>query len=815
MVRYKSALTLLFLVVSFVFSYAQTTDIKGVVIDEKRNGVDLAMVALQRKSDSTFVKAQYTDVDGSYKLAKIEAGEYFLQVTLLGYEPHQQSLSVATDNNPTIVPPITLNVSTSQLDEVTVTAKVPYIERKIDRTVVNVDALISNEGSDALEALERAPGIQLDNDGNILLKGRGGVAVFINDKPSYLSGTELESYLKSLPAGTVKQIEIMTNPPAKYDAAGNSGVINIILKKNMLRGFHGNLSLSYRKGVYQSSNNSMNLNYNHNKIGLYANLAGGFWNSYQDLNINRHYKNEAGAPLSSFAQNSYGQNNGKYGNATVGMDYYVTDKTTVGVSFKSNNSPSQRNIDNTARVTDALDNLTQRVVADNVTDATFNNQLINAYFNHKIDSLGSSISVDADYVTYTSGSDQVFLNYIYAPNDSLTFQDQINGNLPSTISIYAGKTDYTKPFKNGSKLDAGLKVALTKTDNEAEYSTTVEGVTTPDYQLSNRFLYDEWINAGYVNYSRAFGRVSIQAGLRVESTRMEGHQLGNVENPDTSFTRNYTNLFPTLYTSWQVDSLQHHILTFSYGRRINRPFFQDLNPFISPLDKFTFYSGNPNLLPTFSHNFSLAHTFKGAVTTTLNYSKTLDGINETLEIRDGIYYSRPGNIANSETMSVSVQASIPVTKWYNINSYLELSHLNFQSPLYTEQLDSKGTYYYLSATNTFRMKKGWSADLTALYRSDLVYAQLELLSYGQVNVGVKKNILNGAGTLKASVSDIFKTRRGDGIINNLSQTEANWNSTFDSRRLTLAFSYRFGKNTLRKPKYNSNGSSEEQNRVKS
>jgi hypothetical protein len=798
---------------SFSILCAQT-ELSGTILNQENQGVDLALVALSRTSDSTFIKSAYSDLDGSFTLNKVPEGDFTLQVSLLGYVTYRQIIKIDGNQRKIRLEKINLQPSSINLDEVTVTAKTPYIERKIDRTVINVDALSSNAGNDILEVLERAPGLTVDNNGSLLLKGRSGVAVFINDKRSYLSGTELESYLRSLPAGSVKRVEIMTNPPAKYEAAGNSGVINIILKKNRLQGFNGNVSLSYRQGIYNASNNSLNLNYNKNKIGISANVFGGFWSSFQDLNINRYYRNELNTPTTSFSQNSLGLRTGNYVNTSLGLDYFLTDNTTLGVSYRLNNSPSENNVDNTATVDDNEGSLLQSILADNNTQRIFQNQVYNIYLNHKLDSVGSSISIDADYAAYTSESDQVFKNYLYTADGNLDFQDIINGDIPSTIDIFAAKSDLTKILKNGARMEAGLKTAFTQTDNEAIYTTTVGGITEPDYDLSNRFLYDEWINAAYLNYSTSFGRIDLQGGLRLESTQLKGNQLGNIEKPDTAFTRNYTSLFPTFYASWKMDSSSNNVLTFSYGRRIDRPYFQDLNPFISPLDKFTFYGGNPNLLPTYSHNLSLAHSFKNLFTTTLNYSKTVDGINETLEIRDGIYYSRPGNIANSQTLSLSLEGSIPITKWYNINTYLELSHLSFESPLYTEQLDSRGTYYYLSATNSFRLKNGWSADLSGLYRSDLVYAQLLLKAYGQVNLGVRKTILDGAGNIRLSVSDLFFTRVGDGIINNLRLTDADWNSTYDSRRIALTFSWRFGKSTRKRPRYNSNGSEEERDRVR-
>jgi len=788
--------------------------VKGKIIDTAGTGIDLAQGSLINPVDSSFVKSEFTDQDGTFLLSNLSVGEYFLQVNLLGYEEYREMIDLNTTAATINLPAIILTEDTKILEEVTVTAKVPFIERKIDRYVVNPEALISNAGTNALELLEKAPGVSLDNNGSILLKGRTGVTIFINDKPSYLSGAELENYLRSLPTGSIKQIEIIENPPAKYEAAGNSGVINIIIKRSTLKGFHGNTALSYRRSRYNGSNNSLNLNYNKNKISLFANIYAGFYGSFQDLNINRFYKDENDTALSSFKQNSFNTRNGKYLNATTGLDFYPTDATSLGVSYKNANSPTERRVDNTAIVSDAQDVELQRIVADNLSNISFKNALYNFYINHKIDTSGSKISLDADFVQYTSGNDQNFKNFVYNPDDILTYDDLIEGEIPSTIKIYAAKTDYTKPLNGNTKLEAGLKTAFTKTDNEAIYTNTVDGTTSPDYNLSNRFLYDEWINAAYLNLNRSFGRFDLQAGLRAESTKLTGEQLGNVERPDTTFTRTYNSLFPTFYASVKLDSAQVNSLTFSYGRRINRPYFQDLNPFISPLDRFTFYSGNPDLLPTFSHNLSLSHSYKGILNTSLSFAKTIDGINETLEIRDEIYYSRPGNIDSNTSINLSINGNFKVNKWYNINSYIELGYLKFDSELYTENLNSSGFYQYASLTNSFQLGKGWKADVSGQYRSDIVSAQLLIKSFWVANFGVQKKIMDGKGNLKLSVNDIFYSRRGNGIINNLRLTDADWDSKYDSQNVALAFFYNFGNSNSKKQKYNSSGSDSEQGRVR-
>lgn len=787
--------------------------ISGTIVDEKDKGLDLALVTLLNERDS-IIKATYTDQDGSFEFSNIKSGNYVIDIAILGYDSSQKPINVSGNDTQINIGKVSLLTSSKLLETVTINAKTPYVERKIDRTVVNVDALIANAGSNVLEALERAPGVSLDQNGAIKLKGRSGVTVFIDDKPTYLSGSELENYLKSLPASTVKQIEIMPNPPAKYEAAGNSGVINIITKRSKTFGFHGNTVVSLQQGRYTRSNNSLNLNFNKNKVSLYANINGGFRNSFQDLNINRYYKNGENVRTSSFAQNSFIVKDGQSGNVKVGLDYYLSDKTTVGISAKGLLSKAGDQTDNTAFVRDANQSTINRVLADNNTDNFFNNGTLNVYLKQMLDTLGSVLTIDADYVVYHSGSDQLFKNFIYDQQDKLSYADIINGDIPSDIAIYAAKADYTKPLGTTSKFEAGLKTAFTKTDNEAIYTNTVDGITTPDYGLSNKFLYDEWIHAAYVNVNKKVGKVDLQLGLRAETTTLKGRQLGNVIQPDTNFTRTYTNVFPTFYASYQADSVGNHIWSFSFGRRIDRPFFQDLNPFISPLDKFTFYGGNPGLLPTYSNNFSLTHTFKNRINTSVNYGLTTDGINETLEIREGIYYSRPGNISTNHTLSFSIDGTSDITKWYRLNTYLELGHQIFESALYTEQLNASGTYFAANITNSFQLGKGWNADIRGDYQSDVVYAQLLIKSFGTLNLAAQKKILKDKGSLKLSLSDILYTRRADGIINNLKDTDADWNSRLDTRSATLAFSYRFGKSTSNKPKHNGTGSESEQRRVK-
>lgn len=804
-----STIALLFL----INATAQASfDITGSVIGGNEKGVDLALISLFNATDSSLVKTKFTDIDGSFLLANIDSGNYFIRIKCNGFHDYIKKLTVYESQK---LEAISLILNENILKEVTVEGAVPFVVRKIDRTVITPDALIASTGSTALEILEQAPGITVDQNGQISLKGRTGIAVYINDKPSYLSGSELENYLRALPAGSIKEIELIENPPASYEAAGNGGIININIKNTTFKGLYGSASVSYRRSRYNGSNNSLNLNYNRKKISFSANLNGGFWESFQDLNINRYYLNELGIEQSAFNQNSFNNRSGIYFQGRLGIDLYPTEHTKLGVAYKKSHSPNQAEIDNSSLISDASGTLLQRVVADNLSETTFGNDLVSFYFSHELDTLGSEISFDADYVQYRSTNDQIFQNFQYTPDNSLIYSDQINGAIPSKISISAAKIDYTKLFKNGATFLAGVKSAYTETDNEAIYSNTIAGVTSPDYDLSNRFLYDEWINAAYLNYNQAIGKVKLQFGLRGEATRLEGNQLGNIQSPDTSFTRTYASLFPTFYAARSLDSAGNHALNFSYGRRIERPYFQDLNPFISPLDKFTFYTGNPNLLPTYSHNLSLTYSFKNMLSTEISYALIVDGINETLEIQDEIYYSRPGNISSSQFLTLSMTGNIPITPWYMINAYVQSSFVQFESQLYTEQLDSRGVNVYASITNSFKLNKDWKINISGRYLNDQVYSQLLIKGYATMNCGIQKNLFDGKGSLRLNANDVFYSRKGDGIINNLSQTNADWNSKFDSRSVSISFSLRFGKSNFKKKKFEGSGSESEQNRVKS
>ncbi|MDX2173561.1 MAG: outer membrane beta-barrel protein [Bacteroidota bacterium] len=789
--------------------------LSGHISDSSKALIEGAIVSLLKANNSSLIKTVFTEADGSFEFEITKQDSFKVLVNQLGYKKYLSVVIVVDTLKRTMDLPITLMKDEGKkLEEVTVVTKLPFVERKADRTIVNPDALISSAGMTALDVLSKSPGVMVDQNGVIKLKGKSGVIVYIDDKPTYLTGSELESYLRSLPSSAIKQIELMTSPPAQYEAAGNAGIINIRTKRNKLKGINGSFSLNYGQGIYGRSTDNFNLNYNTKKLAIFSNLSYVLGTRYQDLTISRRYKNEDLSTKSIFTQNTLIRRFSEAYSARIGCDYYLNSKTTLGFTIKGLLNPASVGKYNYARVLDSAEILNSYVVADNKETSLFKNGTLNLNLRHQFDSTGKSITLDADYVSYATNINQTFNNFVDLPSVGNIYSDKQTGKLPSIIDILAFKSDYSHPLKHNAKFEAGLKSSYTKTDNDAVYDKTLNGITEVNYSLSNHFLYSEFINAAYVNYSRSFSRLDIQGGLRFESTNLVGQQLGNSVNLASDFKRDYNNLFPTLFLSYKLDSNANNVLAFSYGKRIDRAFYKDLNPFVSPLDKFTFYGGNPYLKPTFAHNLAVSYSFKSLFSTSLSYNNSIDKIQETIEINNGIYYSRPGNIGSSESYNISIEGALPIKKWLTTMFYSEVVYAEYKSKLYTETLNSKGTYWYININNSIVLKKGWSAEISADYLSDVVDSQFKFGDYGQGTIGVQKKILKDKGSLKLSVSDVLYSFKIRGVINNLYLTDANWNSKYDSRFVAATFSYRFGKNTSNKPKYNSQGSESEQKRVK-
>lgn len=790
---------------------AQNGKIMGKVLGETDQPLEHATVGLTRSTDSVVLKFAVAGKDGSFVFDKLPLGNYKLHITAMGYADRRSNVIELTTAEPeAVVGSLKLLPGDKTLQGVTVTAKRPLFEVRPDKTVVNVDAAVSNVGATALEVLEKSPGVQVDRDGNISLKGRQGVMVMIDGKPSYLSGTELTSLLQGMGANQIDQIELMTNPPAKYDAQGKSGVINIRTKKGKQRGFNGNVSLGYGQGVYAKTSNSLALNYRNNKFNAFMNYSMNANDGFANLVIDRTYYDQQGIVTGFVNQPTYLKVEPFNNNLKLGFDYALTKKTTVGVTASGfiNTTTFQNNSTSYLQNADRLYDTAVNTRSTN----TFNwkNGAVNVNLRHQF-SKDREITFDVDRITYRRQNDQLFMNTMLDKFGNTLQYGELKGDLPSNINILSAKADYSHTLSNGLKFDAGWKSSLVKTDNEALYYNLVSGEWEPDYEKTNHFLYEENINALYVNGQKKMGKFNTQLGLRFENTNYTGNQLGNPVKDDSTFSRSYSSLFPTAYITYEKDS--SNTFSLNAGRRINRPAYQQMNPFLFFINQYTYQEGNPYLQPEFTWNVELGHTYKNWLTTTVSYAYTKNVFSQIFRTQGEVTVLTIGNLASNRNASLSVNAQLkPVKDVWSMNVQLTGNYLSVRGKSLDDVISTDAFNGQVNINNQFKFKKGWSAELSGFYNSKSIDGQFTIQAFGQVSAGVAKSVLKDKGTLKLNIRDIFYGQVINGRIDYQNVVE-HFRQSQDSRVANIAFTYRFGKTFKESARRRGSSASEEQNRV--
>ncbi|MBX3253818.1 MAG: TonB-dependent receptor [Chitinophagaceae bacterium] len=791
--------------------------ITGTVTHEEK-GVEAITVALLQAKDSAVVKIELSNHRGNFEFLNIKAGKYLLSFSGVGYQEKHTAVFDLNEGEARHMGTMALTVAGKELKAVTVTAKRPVIEQKIDKLVVNVDASPTNAGATAMEVLEKSPGIIVNNDGGISLKGKPGVIVMMDGKPTYLSAADLANLLKNTPASAIEQIEIMTNPSSKYDASGNSGIINIKTKKSLKMGWNGSITVGASAGFFpQNSNvyvmprsqNSINFNYRKNKINFFGNYNPNFNKGRNQLHLVRKFYNEDGS-LNSYADQYTtfkGRNNNH--NVKLGLDYYISSKDVVGVvvtGFGFFGRPEPLTVSDIYNADGSYQSGLYSTAGNTL---KFRNYTANINYKHSFDSTGKELSVDLDYVQYDNVSDMLLNTDTKDKSGSVgNTPVQLKGHLPSNIHIYSFKSDYVHPFKNNMKMETGIKTNYIKNDNLVDYTRLGNEGWVKDAR-SNHFIYEENINAAYFNINKKFSdKWSAQAGLRVENTNTKGKQLTN----DSSFTRHYTNLFPTAFVSYAAD--KNNQLTVSYSRRLNRPNYEDLNPFTYFLDSLTYRKGNPYLLPQFSHNIELGHTFKSKFITSINYSKTTDVISELLRQNtlEKTTFATRENIAGFRNIGLSVNAPFKWTPWWSTNVFANVFNNRYKGEYNQQPIDLSNTAFMMNVSNTFTISEGFTAELSGFYRSKVVDQMLLMNEMYQMNIGFQKNILKGKSTVRLNFRDPFGWQRFS-ARSRYADVDVSIQNRWDTRQVSASFTYRFGKSTIAPSRKRSTGVSDELNRA--
>jgi hypothetical protein len=781
----------------------QSALLRGTITNQKGEPVPYANVALL-SPEGVLLEGAVTDEAGNFSIATTKTARVKLVVSSLGYTSYSSEEFELLAGLQKDFGKIILADELTGLDEVTVNATRPQIIIEPDKTIVNVEGTVMAEGANALDVLGRSPGVFITSDGSINLNGRTGVTVMINDRPMYMSAADLTSFLRSMPADNIKSIEVITSPSARFDAEGAAGVINIQLKKNTVDGVFGNVMLGGRYNGKAAPNTGVTLNV---KKGKWTTNGTFNYNEYveiNDLEITRNFQVEGGK--STFLQDSRIVERSHTPSFTGAANYELTPTQNLGINLQASTTSSNGlNNSGTLISNPGQTNGTSFTSINDSKDQS-SRLFTNLHYDAKLDTLGGKISADLDFTVMDMGSNAL-LNNAYL-NGLTQSKDRVLTLNDMYYTILTSKVDWIQPLKGGKLLEAGLKGSWVESDNDLDLSRGInDGPLQPDPN-SNRFIYQENVLAAYSSLKGDFSKkLSYQAGLRMEYSEVTGTSktLNQVNRQE------YVNLFPSVFLQHKVsDSYQ---VVYNVNRRITRPNYRLLNPFVYYIDPLTTEKGNPSLRPQYSTNLEMDHVIKGTYQFTLGYSVTEDAFMQIFEQNEEARSSTTFTANFDKTKNFNFQGVVPVefTKWWNSSNLVQANYNKFKSLLGKDVLDVSQVSYLLRTQHNFNLPKGFKLELVGIYLSPQIWGQGEIGGFGWVDAGMTKSLMKDKLSLSINGGDLFRTQWIRAAINFADiDTQIRQYRNEQSIRFTLRYNFSKGQSF----RVNSNsGSSEERKRL--
>ncbi|WP_165871528.1 TonB-dependent receptor [Flaviaesturariibacter flavus] len=791
------------------------------VTNEQKAPLESATVEILRAKDSVLVKTALSDRGGTALAEGLPAGRYLLRVSMTGHEPRYAPAFDVSEGAVQQLPALSLaGRRSNELKGVTVTARKPFIQKLNDRIVVNVENSIVSAGSTAMDVLERAPGVTIDNNDAVSLRGRAGVIIMIDGKPSPMTGADLANYLRGLNSNAIERIDIITNPSSKYDAAGNSGIIDIRLKKDQRLGTNGTLTAGYGRGYLPKANAGATINHRNRNMNLFGSYNYGNREFLNHLFINRNFY--SGPTLTGTDdKDNYSEFKVQSHAIRAGADFFLSKNSTLGFLVNSNLAGIDRRGDVITNVgtSPGKPGYFFNTIATN--DDYNRNVVGNINFKTRLDSAGSELTADADFGQYNSGSltrtASSFFNLDGSPKAN---PDILDGDQKGRLSLATAKADYTHPLGKGARFEAGAKTSYVRSDNDARFFNVVGAASSVDSTKTNRFYYEEYNNAAYVNGSKEWSKWSLQLGLRGELTNVRTLQTKS----GARFRNDYFQLFPSAFLNYKLKDDQ--TIGLSVSRRIDRPGYSQLNPFLFQIDATIYATGAPLLRPQLTWSYEASYTVK-QLNFTLGYSHTtapqtsvlsriLDVIPE-FEIKPGqdsnITVQIPVNLESSDYFGLTATLPWRVKPWWNLMGNVNIFYNHFNGNIGGAALANGSPAANLRVNNTFTFAKGWGAELNGSYNSAGRYGYSYNSAQWGIAAGVQKNILQGKGTMRLNVTDIFFTNLPKATVTYTGRYVENWHAIRDSRVATLSFTYRFGNSKVQAARKRTTASEEERQRA--
>lgn len=782
-------------------AFAQNGNISGKILGQKQQPLIGASVLLLHLPDSMQTAGQVADVNGAYHF-KPKTGKYVVKTAMVGFAAvYSEAFDFA--GTPIELPVLVLDEKKNVLKEVSVSSTVPQLEQQSDRLVVNVEKL-NTTGDNALEVLKKAPGIRLDKDDNILYRNNAGVVVMIDGRRTYMSGAELSNYLKSMPGSALSKVELIPNPPGNYDAEGTAGMINIILKHNKMQGYSGTANANLGYGKYAKAYGGFNFNYNTGKLGLFARVNSGYYDSYNKLTLSRQIGNEV------YNQYNYWHPKTFATGYTIGTDFYASKRSTFGLMLKGYNSPVDAQVTSRSGTINSFGDQTGSVTGFNPQKSGNGTYNININYSLAIDTIGQKLSMDADYVHSSSFMDQTYTNtYFNADGSAIGNPVLLRSSVPVNYNIKSIKADYVLPLANRWKAEAGLKSSFVSTNSNVSFDSLKTAGYINDPKHSNNFVYAENINAAYGTISKTFGtKLDVKASLRTEQTVSTANSLSRNE----VVKRNYWQLFPSAFVTYKINP--DNQLNASFSRRISRPGYSSLNSAIRYTDPYTAIQGNPYLQPSISQSYVFNYTYKSFQVLSLSYLKVNDAVSTVVIQNDQTKESISNyqNLGSTSTLSATSAGSFKIEKWWVVSAEVDAAYNRVNTLVGGNPYQSSGFAWSANVDQSFFLPHNFKMQLTAEYDSPSINGLSRTLSASQVDAGITKTLMDKRLSLSFKVRDIFFGNRYRSILQ-YNNVNTRWNNEYESRRFTLGFTYNFGNTKLKAARNRQTGSSSEEGRM--
>jgi outer membrane receptor protein involved in Fe transport len=808
----RTGTLVLFLLWKTLFTLqAQVVDLKGTVTTANQQPVEFATVVLLRAQDSTSsVQATVADVNGAFSLTGVAPGAYRLRASFVGLLPKTQLVEVRAGEAPALVQ-LQLKTATQQLNEVQVIANRPRITQLPDRLVMDVANTPLAAGYTALEVLEKAPGVYIDpRSEGISLNGKGA-AVIVDGKRTYMSGPDLAVFLKGLASQELQKIELITSPGAKYDAEGSGGIVNIVTKKSLLDGTRGTLTLGAGGTTNSRQTTGVSLNHKQGAVALYGGYTMSSRQTFasdraqtdyldgSDGDVTATHLTTAGSPTKQFVHN-----------LKAGLDWRLTPKTSVNLYLRGLRTDRKS-------TTDAVTQLLHFPAAPDSTLSSFTNAsyfstqyAANLGLQQQLDS-ASTLTADLDYSNYQSAGDNLVSNtFNTGQREVPTLGVQLRNHLPTTINIVAGQLDYELRLAAGT-LALGAKHSYVTSANDARYELLRENSWQNDVSRTNYFSYQENITAAYSTFAGKLHGLDYRFGLRLEHTASVGELLTTKERN----VRNYTSLFPSALLSRTVG--QNDFLSLAYSRRIRRPSYQDLNPFIYFQDVYSYSQGNPFLRPEYTHALDLTYTLNSTYVFAAGVSQTTDVISWVTQRETPgslITQTQGRNLDSRRQFTLSATAPFSPWKWWTITNALNTNYTTyFLHSVPNAPNTVSGVSGVYSISNDFVHKSGWRFSLSGYFQSAMPNGVTQTQGQYSANIGVQKKFLQDRLALRAVYNDVLRTARAVSEVrfdNLRSRDTYRWDSNF----FMVTLVYQLGNQKVKPSNKNRNVTQDEEGRLK-